>query len=119
MKPRGDRDYLQFINESLRLIEERLQGITRDEFLASYLIHDAVGWRLFVIGQASADLSDDFRKAHAEIDWSSLIATCRQVVTDYRAFRAPEFWEAANVLLPPLRVRVPAWLLEFEQVSKL
>ena len=59
---KNDKKYLRHINEAIESIEEYLQGVSYNKFISNKMIIDAVVRELEIIGEASNNLSDEFRE---------------------------------------------------------
>ena len=66
---RNDRTYLTHIRDAIDTIREYLEGVTYKKFASSKMIIDAVVRELEIIGEASNNLSQQFRQEHSEIQW--------------------------------------------------
>lgn len=56
--------YLQDIWESILAIEEYTQGLAEEGFYDNRQIQDAVIRRLEIVGEATKNIDDDFRKRY-------------------------------------------------------
>ena len=61
--------FIEHILESIFLIETYTAEISKEEFLKSRQIQDAVMRRLEIIGEATKNIPEDFRKEHPDIPW--------------------------------------------------
>jgi len=66
---RSDRAYLTHIRDAIETIEEYLEGVTYEQFVSSKMIIDAVVRELEIVGEASNNLSQEFRQDHPDIRW--------------------------------------------------
>jgi uncharacterized protein with HEPN domain len=66
---RNDKTYLAHIREAIKSIEEYLKGINYDGFVANKMIIDAVVREMEIIGEASNNLSEEFRESYPDIVW--------------------------------------------------
>lgn len=64
---RDPRLYLDDILLSIKLIEEYLNGITEEEFKNSIAIQDMIIRRLEIIGEATKNLSMEFRERYPDV----------------------------------------------------
>ena len=55
-----------------------------------------------IIGEAARRVSDEFQKAHTEIEWSRIIGMRHKLVHDYFLIDYDVVWEAATVHVPKL-----------------
>ena len=64
---RDDRAYLAHIREAIDTIEEYLRGVSYEAFVGNKMMVDAVVRELEIIGEASNNLSYEFREKHSDI----------------------------------------------------
>jgi uncharacterized protein with HEPN domain len=62
-----DKSYLFDIFSACELILEFVSGVTFKQFSADIMRQDAVIRRIEIIGEASNNLSDEFKENHPEI----------------------------------------------------
>jgi len=72
--------FLAHILESIDLIEGYSEGKTREEFVESLQLQDAIIRRIEIIGEAVKNLPEDFKRDHPEIAWQK-IAGMRDVLS--------------------------------------
>jgi len=70
------KDILQAIND----IESSVNNLSKEEFLENKDVRDANIRRLEIIGEASKNIPDSFRKKHSNIPWNK-IAGMRDIIT--------------------------------------
>lgn len=64
-----------------------LAGAYRGGFFESELVQDAVVGQLEIIGEAGRNVSDDFRKAHAQVPWTEIVGMRNRLVHAQRQDR--------------------------------
>ena len=69
---RTDGVYLLHIVDALRDILDFLQGKEYSDFVASKLLINAVVRSFEIVGEATKNLSEDFRNANPDIDWKGM-----------------------------------------------
>ena len=68
---KDDRVYLTHILECIQSIEEYVpEG--REQFMYSKMVRDAVIRNLEIIGEATKNISNEFRMQHPEIPWRAM-----------------------------------------------
>jgi uncharacterized protein with HEPN domain len=72
---RRERDFLLDIEDAISRILEYTAGMNWDEYLRDYKTQDAVVRKLEVIGEATKNLSDEFREQHPDIPWRDMAGT--------------------------------------------
>ena len=77
------RIFLLHILESIERIESITAGISREKFLESEMIQDAVIRRLGIIGEAVINLPQSFKNNHQEIEWKKIAGTRDIIIHEY------------------------------------
>ena len=113
---KDDRLYLIHMRECGDRIEQYVSG-SRDTFMHSTLIQDAVLRNLQTLGQSAGRLSDTLRDAHPEVNWRGIIGLRNILVHDYLGISLVRIWEIVEHDLPDLRRKVEALIQELETAS--
>ncbi len=98
--------YLHDILESIENIEEDTQGISEEEFLKKRIIQQAVIRNLEIIGEASKQLSRDFKSANPSIPWNKITAMRNKIIHEYFGLKLNVIWQTINEDLPPLKKQI-------------
>ena len=98
--------YLQDIIESIRLIEKFLQGITKDDFLSDELRQSAVLYKLIVIGEASAHISDEIKKNYPQTPWKKIVGLRNISAHAYFSVDWEAIWATVKMQLKPLHTEI-------------
>ena len=77
--------FLLHISDAINQIEEYIIGFSYEQFLNDKRTQDAVIRQLEVIGEATTNLEDTFKKENAEIPWRE--------IADFRNVLAHEYWD--------------------------
>ncbi len=109
MSDTRDRRLLEYISESIELIERRTRS-GRDAFLADIDIRDAVFWRLETLAEATGRLSDAVKDRHPEIRWRAVYGFRNIAAHGYLDLRLDLVWEIIERHLPVLKAAVDAEL---------
>lgn len=72
-------------------------------FQGSAPFQDSCALCLIQIGEAVHRLSDEFKGAHAQIDWHAIYGMRCHLVHGYDSFDAEIAWDAMENYIPPLR----------------
>jgi uncharacterized protein with HEPN domain len=97
-----DTAYILDILSAARRIQEGVQGITKEEFLLSWMRHSAIIRQIEIVGEATKRLSMPFRNAHPEIPWRAMTGMRDIVIHGYDAVDLDEVWNVATNDIPPL-----------------
>ena len=72
MSKRADRELLSDIREAIQRISIYLVGVEYDSFVKDTKTQDAVIRNLEILGEATKNLSGEFRAAHTGVPWKSM-----------------------------------------------
>ncbi len=104
--------YLRHIVDSINSIEKYLQGVTEKQFYASEEKQDSVSRRIEIIGEATKNIADDFKKQHPDIPWKEMSAMRNILIHEYDDVDSSITWDTATQHLPPLKKQVQKMLTE-------
>ena len=80
-----------------------MAGIADADKLDGDALHrSAVIQQLLIIGEATKQLSMEFRNQHAEIPWRAMAGMRDVLIHAYRGVEIDEVWAAATVAVPEL-----------------
>lgn len=108
---RSDRDYLEFIEESIGLVAS-YTGSGRENFMVDVGNQDQVLRRMEVLADAAGHLSLELRERNPSIDWSAIAGFRNRVVHGYLDVNLDLVWEAVS-RLPELQRAVDHELERF------
>lgn len=113
------RIFLSHILESIELIESFLKNISKDEFLRSIQVQDAVVRRLEIIGEAVKNIPRSFRAKYPGIPWREIAGTRDIIVHEYFGVDLKLTFRIAKNDLPKLKEKISKILkdLEAQQTS--
>lgn len=113
---RHDRLYLLDIIAAADDLELIIAGLDFTTFASVDVVRSAALWKLTVIGEATAHVSDDIRGRYPRIPWSSIVGFRNIVVHEYFGIDWEIVWEAATRSVPILRDQIQAILtVEFPE----
>jgi len=100
------KDYKIFINhiiESIKIIENYIQGKNKQDFLDSQLLQDGITRRIEIIGEAVKNIPNETRKLQPKIPWKE-IAGMRDIITHkYFGIDLDLTWKVIEKDLLPLK----------------
>jgi len=95
---RNGRDYL-FLNhifDACSQISEYLENIAYDNFQKNRLLQDAVMRELEIIGEATKNLSEDFKNKFPDIPWRLMAGMRDKLIHGYFSVDVIEVWNTAK-----------------------
>jgi uncharacterized protein with HEPN domain len=90
------------IANACRQIVEFIDRMDFEQFSKDQKTQSAVIHQFLVIGEVSKLLSEDFKKANAEIPWSAMARMRDKLIHHYRGVDLHEIWKAAKAEIPRL-----------------
>ncbi len=95
--------FIQHMLDSLKLIEKYLQGKSKDDFLSSEQLQDAIIRRLEIIGEAVKNLPENIVKEHSDLPWKQIAGMRDILIHQYFGVDLDLTWEVIQVELPILK----------------
>lgn len=111
MSEHEDLAPLDEMAEAAGRIDSYLVGVSRDQFLSTPLLKDAVSLNLIVIGEAARKVSLSTRDAHPSVEWRALRHLRNRIAHGYGSIDHERVWAEVQADLPGLRASL-ANLLE-------
>ena len=105
------RDMLQACND----VEEHTDGLTREQFLATKAVYQAVLWNLTVLGEAANHLPESTIETRLDIPWGAIIGMRNRLVHGYWSIDPLIVWEVVHSAIPTLIPQLEALLSETTQ----
>jgi uncharacterized protein with HEPN domain len=100
---KSDSTYLAHILEAIQTIQDYLEGVSYEQFESNKMIADAVVRELEIIGEASNNLSADFRGRHPDILWRRMKDMRNFLIHEYFGVNTKVVWDTCKNDLPSLR----------------
>jgi len=108
------RVFLDHILESIQLIQTYTDQLSKDRFLASPQVQDAVIRRLEIIGEAVKNLPAEFREQYVEVPWRQLAGMRDVLIHRYFGVDLELTWRVVQKDLPELEQQIKKILAEME-----
>lgn len=100
---KSDTKYLKHIREAIESIEEYLDATTYEQFTSSKMMIDAVVRELEIIGEASNNLSEEFREQYSDILWRRMKDMRNFLIHEYFGVNLKVVWDTCKNDLPALK----------------
>lgn len=98
--------FLRHILESLKQIEHYTEEYEREDFWDRPEIQDAVIRRFEIIGEATKNIPEDFRKAHPEVAWQEAIGMRNVLIHEYFGVDLDIVWNTVEEILPKFKEQI-------------
>ncbi len=107
---RSDNAYLEHILEAIIAIEGYLGNSEYEEFKNNKLVIDGVIRELEIIGEASSNLSEKFKRDNPEMPHREAIDMRNFLIHEYFGVNTQIVWETCKKNLPELKKFIEAYL---------
>jgi uncharacterized protein with HEPN domain len=95
--------YLGHIRDAVEKIERYIAGMDYDDFIRNDMMIDAVVRELEIIGEATNNLDEGFRKKHSEIPFRDIIDMRNILIHNYAGVNTKIVWDTCKRNLPQLK----------------
>lgn len=109
---KNDVVYLRHILDAIEKIETYLKSATYESFSSNNMMIDAVVRELEIIGEASSNLSEEFRRDHPDVPWQDAIDMRNFLIHEYFGVRTMVVWDTCKNDVPVLKTFIEAVLNE-------
>lgn len=109
------RIFLQDIKECIEKIEEYMNDISKEEFLEETKIQDAILRRIEIIGEATKNIPEFFRKDYPDVPWSKMARTRDRLIHAYFGVNQERVWVIVKDDLPDLKKKIKIILEDMEK----
>jgi uncharacterized protein with HEPN domain len=80
--------------------------VNYDNLSNNSMMQDAVIWQIGSIGEASRNISEDFKAKYNDVPWRNMIAMRNKVVHEYFGINLKIVWDAVKNELPLLKSNI-------------
>lgn len=107
---KSDTVYLKHIWDAINQIETYVATLDYLQFEQTRLVQDGVIRQLEIIGEASRNLSDEFRDDHAELPWRQIIGLRNRLIHAYFDVNLGIIWEIVQVNIPQMKHTISSFI---------
>lgn len=107
---KDDKLYLIHISECIGRIESYMEGKSKQDFLDSELIQDAVVRNLQIMAESTQRLSDVTKELKSGVDWFKIAGFRNVLVHDYLGIDIERVWNIFEKELPTLKKAIQQML---------
>lgn len=93
---------LEDMLQSCRDVQEHSDGLTREQFLETKAVYQAVLWNLTVLGEAANHLPETMIETRLDIPWGAIIGMRNRLIHGYGSIDPLIVWEVVQSAIPTL-----------------
>ena len=106
MSKRGNIEFLSDIREAVKRIEQYIEKMNYEDFLNDIKTQDAVVRNLEIIGEATKNISNDFKEKYPQIPWKKLAGVRDRLIHHYFGINYDIVWVIVKEELPEIISRI-------------
>ena len=80
--------------------------MNQQDFLNNRLVQDAVIRNFEIIGEATKNLDEDFRRSHPHVEWKKMAGMRDKLIHDYIGVDTWAVWGVVENILPELHTQI-------------
>ncbi len=107
---RSTRFFLEHIHDHAQYLTEASEGLTKERFLEDRTLILAFERSLAIIGEAVANIDDDFKAAHPDIPWHKIRGLRNVVAHVYWQVDYDIIWHVVTTEVPVFKRQVETLL---------
>ncbi len=105
---RSEFDYLRHILDEIKFLENSIASVTAAEFFQSETLRRASVRSLEIIGQASKNISNEFKEAHLQIEWKAMAGMRDKLIHHYFGVDYEIVWDVVVHKIPGIKCMIMA-----------
>lgn len=99
-------EYLKHILDEINYLISITTNLSEDKFSTDQTLQRAFVRSLEIIGEASKNLSPEFKDKHPKIDWKSMIGMRDRLIHGYFGVDYQIVWDVISNEIPPLKHQI-------------
>ncbi|MEK6952845.1 MAG: DUF86 domain-containing protein [Nanoarchaeota archaeon] len=110
--------YVEHIRDAIAYIESFTKNLTKEKFLSDRLRQNAVIRELEIIGEATKNTPENFRKKYPNVEWKEMARTRDKIIHGYSEVDLEIVWNIIKKDIPDLKKKIKSILSDIEQRDK-
>ena len=107
-------DFMDDIVDAIQKVEQFIQGMTLNQFLADEKTSFAVIRALEIIGEATKKIPNEIRTMHSDIPWKEMAGIRDKLVHDYFGVDLEVVWNTASDDLLGLKEKIQKAIQQYK-----
>ena len=108
----GDRARIEHMLQGIERIKDAMKDVSKEEFLRSRILLDAMSFNFAILGEAANKVSDGLQAKHPEIPRGDIIGMRNVLIHDYVKPQPKYMWDAYRNDLDSLKKHLQKILKE-------
>lgn len=113
MKHNNTKIFLLHILECIEKLEEVTKTASKQEFLDSWILQDAILKNFIIIGEAVANIDEEIKLNYPEINWRGAKSMRNFIVHEYFSVDLNFVWETIFETIPSFKIDIVKIISDF------
>jgi len=105
--------FVSDILDCIQNIDSFLNGVSKEDFIKNLEKQSAVVRQLEIIGEATKNIPEDFKKLHPNVSWHKAMAMRNILIHEYFGVEMKIVWKTVESNLPVLKKTAQGLLTKF------
>ena len=114
MKLDNTKIFLLHIIESIEKLEEITTTTSKESFLSSWILQDAILKNFIVIGEAVSNIDEEIKQKYPHINWRGAKSMRNFIVHEYFSVDLNFVWETILETLPNFKKNISKIIHDFD-----
>lgn len=106
--------YLKHIRDEINFLLKETQNLSYKKFISNELLKRASSRSIEIIGEATKNLSNDFKKKYNDIEWKDIAGMRDKIIHFYFGVKWDIVWSVIKHKIPELKTKIEAILNNLE-----
>jgi len=106
MTEKRDFVFIEHIMESINAIEDFSKNLSKEELTSNRLKQSAIIREIEIIGEATKNLSENFKKKYKKIEWTNIAGTRDKMIHHYFGVDLNIVWSIIRKDIPSLKKNI-------------
>lgn len=98
--------FLKHILDETNFLIDKTKGLTFEDYLKDEVLKRATTRSIEIIGEASKNLSDDFKNKHSDIEWKEITGMRNKIIHFYFGIKWNVVWSVIQNEVLPLKLKI-------------
>ena len=103
---KDNKVFIQHIRDEINYLIKESKNLTYESFIKNETLKRAFTRSLEIIGEATKNISTDFRERYPEIEWKELTGLRDKLIHHYFGVNWNRVWDVIENLIPKLKEQI-------------
>ena len=99
-------EYLRHIFDETKYLMDRVEGLSKEEFIEDDTLKRAFVRSIEIIGEAKKKISSEFKEKYAQLEWRAMAGMRDKLIHDYFGIDYSIVWDVVTNKVPQLQQKI-------------